>query len=521
VVLEGVIQEIDIATGAVTFEWHSLGSGAFPVTDSYIPLTSSPVDYFHLNSVAYDTDGKFLFSARHVSVVAKLDPSSGDVLWRMGGKRNQINFTDGDGGPSWAHDVRRRPDGTISVYDNGNSRNPPYSRGVAWAVDETNLTAHVAVKWRHNPDLFGAFTGSDRLLPNNDQLISWGNTGRTTEYALGQPVFEAQYSSGDWSYRVHREDWHATPARPPDMAVDRPTTTTATGYASWNGATEVGTWELWGGPDFQHLRRLSSAPRSGFETALPATVQGTDRLFQVRALDAGAQTIGQSATTPDAIQAKYQSLGGSASFLGSPTGGEQSIAGGLEQDYSQGSIYWSQSTGAHEVHGSIWGHYKALGGPSSILGFPTTDETGTPDGVGRFNHFAGPPGWGGSIYWTPSTGAHEVHGAIRAKWASLGWETSFLGYPTTDETRTPDGVGRFNHFSSKDGWGASIYWTPSTGAWSIHGAIRAKWASLGWERSCLGYPVSDEFAIPGGRQSNLQHGFITYSFSSRQANSSC
>ena len=61
----------------------------------------------------------------------------------------------------------------------------------------------------------------------------------------------------------------------------------------------------------------------------------------------------------------------------------------------------------------------------------------------------------------------------------------------------------------------SIYWTPSTGAWSIHGAIRAKWASLGWERSCLGYPVSDEFAILGGRQNNLQHGIITCSFSSR------
>jgi uncharacterized protein with LGFP repeats len=87
----------------------------------------------------------------------------------------------------------------------------------------------------------------------------------------------------------------------------------------------------------------------------------------------------------------------------------------------------------------------------------------------------------------------------------------------TDELGTPDGVGRFNHFANA----GSVYWTPSTGAWSIHGAIRAKWASMGWERSCLSYPVSDEFAISGGRQNNLRQGFITYSFISGVAGSSC
>ena len=180
-------------------------------------------------------------------------------------------------------------------------------------------------------------------------------------------------------------------------------------------------------------------------------------------------------------------------------------------------LFSSRSTGTHQVCGAILAKYQALGGPSGFLGYPVTDETGTPDGVGRFNHFSN----NGSIYWTPSTGAWSIHGAIRSKWASLGWERSFLGYPITDETGTPDGVGRFNHFSSTGGWGASVYWTPGTGAWSIHGAIRSKWASMGWERSCLGYPVSDEFGIPGGRQSNLQRGMITYSFSSGQAVSSC
>jgi uncharacterized protein with LGFP repeats len=251
----------------------------------------------------------------------------------------------------------------------------------------------------------------------------------------------------------------------------------------------VATWELWGGPDFQHLRKLGSAPRSGFETTVSAAVQSTDRVFQVHALDTSANLQGQSATTADAIQAKYAAFGGAASILGPPTGGEQPTAGGLEQDYAEGSIYWSPSTGAHEVHGSIWGHYKAFGGPSSPIGFPITDETGTPDGVGRYNHFQS-----GSIYWTPSTGPHEVQGAIHAKWAAAGWELGPLGYPTTDETTTADGIGRFNHFSK----GGAIYWTPSTGAHEVHGAIYAEWVATGLERGPLGYPLTDETRTPDG-----------------------
>ncbi len=108
------------------------------------------------------------------------------------------------------------------------------------------------------------------------------------------------------------------------------------------------------------------------------------------------------------------------------------------------TTYTSPATGSHQVCGAIRTKYLALGGPAGFLGYPVTNELPTPDGIGRFNHFAN----SGSIYWTPSTGAWSIHGAIRAKWASLGWERGVLGYPVTDETGTPDHVGRFNHFSS-------------------------------------------------------------------------
>ena len=94
-------------------------------------------------------------------------------------------------------------------------------------------------------------------------------------------------------------------------------------------------------------------------------------------------------------------------------------------------------------------------------------------------------------------------------WANTGrWAAPprSSDYPTTDELATPDTTGRYNHFAN----GGSIYWTPSTGGHEVHGAIRVKWAQLGWERGPLGYPTSDEYTIAGGRRSDFQHGSISW-----------
>lgn len=206
----------------------------------------------------------------------------------------------------------------------------------------------------------------------------------------------------------------------------------------------------------------------------------------------------------DPVNAYFAQLGGAASYLGQPTGAEYApTAGGLAQNYQGGSIYWSAATSAHAVHGLILAEYKSFGGPAGLLGYPTTDEHGTPDGVGRYNHFAG--SGGASIYWTPATGAHAIYGPARAKWAFLGWERSALGYPTVDEKVTPDHIGRYVHFVH-----GSIYWTPALSAHEVLGEIQARWASLGWERGRLGYPTSDEFSVTGGRRSNFQHGYIAW-----------
>lgn len=181
----------------------------------------------------------------------------------------------------------------------------------------------------------------------------------------------------------------------------------------------------------------------------------------------------------------------------------QTYSDGLNLAVSEpgGLAFWSAGgCGAGQTVGDIDAKYRALGGCASILGAPTTNEQPCPDGVGRYNHFEH-----GSIYWTPSLGAHEVHGLIHDKWASLGWETGTLGYPISDEVTTPDGIGRYNVFEE-----GSIYWTPSTGAHEVHGRIRDAWKTSGWEAGSLGYPTSDEYAVSGGRRSDFQHGSITW-----------
>lgn len=136
-----------------------------------------------------------------------------------------------------------------------------------------------------------------------------------------------------------------------------------------------------------------------------------------------------------------------------------------------------------------------------FLGKPVDQERTCSDEQGRYQHYEG-----GTIFWHPDTGAHEVHGCIRAKWEGLNWERGYLGYPLTDELSTPDGIGRYNHFQH-----GSIYWHPVTGAHEIHGAIRDEWSRRRWERSFLKYPKTDELTSPDGvRYNRFQGGYLVW-----------
>jgi uncharacterized protein with LGFP repeats len=169
-----------------------------------------------------------------------------------------------------------------------------------------------------------------------------------------------------------------------------------------------------------------------------------------------------------------------------------------------GASYWvtngTSCNSSPAAVGDIETKYIALGGCISFLGVPTMAQQTAPDGVGQYSVFAN-----GSIYASPTTGAHEVHGLIRDKWANVGWEAGVLGYPISDEAAASDGVGRISTFQH-----GAILWSPATGAFEVHGRIRDRYMMLGAEASQLGYPTSDEYAVSGGRRNDFQHGSITW-----------
>jgi Domain of unknown function (DUF1929)/Glyoxal oxidase N-terminus/LGFP repeat len=144
--------------------------------------------------------------------------------------------------------------------------------------------------------------------------------------------------------------------------------------------------------------------------------------------------------------------------------------------------------------------YATLGGTKSSLKQPRTPEQDTPDGVGRYREYLS-----GSIYWTPETGAHEIHGAIRLRWDALKDRERLLGYPVTDEIASPDGRGKHNDFQR-----GSIYHTDGTGPHEIYGPIWERWKELGRETSRLGYPKSkeQEHRLSGGRVQEFEGGRI-------------
>ena len=208
------------------------------------------------------------------------------------------------------------------------------------------------------------------------------------------------------------------------------------------------------------------------------------------------------------IDREYLRAGQEGGVYGYPVTWEKAtgVGYGMHQVFRGGEILWTPETGVHGVWGGIGERYHATGGVQGPLRYPTTDELPTFDGVGRFNHFSG--SGGGSIYWSPRTGAHEVYGGIHDRWAELRYEQGPLGYPTTGEGPTAGGRGRYNHFSGSGG--GSIYWSPGTGAHEVYGAIHDRWRELNYEQGPLGYPTTGEYSVPGGRQNDFEHGYIRW-----------
>jgi hypothetical protein len=286
-----VVQEIDVKSGALLFEWHALGS--IGLGESYRPAPRDPDkvhDPFHLNSIDLDADGNLVLSARHTNAIYKIDRDTGDVVWRLGGKRS--TFTTPRGATfKLQHDARVQPDGTLTLFDNVAEDLPARgrrSRGMALELDPEQRTASLIREFEHPDGILSPTQGSMQQLDGGGAFIGWGGVQPFfTEFDRdGQTVFDARFlAKGVETYRAYRMPWRATPtARPHAVATATGESTNV--HVSWNGATEVSRWRV----RPRGARRAVISARREFETTVH--VRGRPRRVVVDALDSSGAVLG-------------------------------------------------------------------------------------------------------------------------------------------------------------------------------------------------------------------------------------
>lgn len=309
-IYDGLLQEIDIATGELIFEWRA--SEHFPVNSTFKTFVGSGTnrdeafDYYHINSVDKDDQGNYIVSARHTHTVSCIDRNTGEILWTLGGKLNEFeDLSDSEGAAtsfSWQHDARWHGDNTLTLFDNAASSNidpSAVSRGMTIELDIHARTAALRAAYYHPQDMEAVSQGNVQLLSNGNVFVGWGHSAAFTEFDPdGTPLCNVHFGASAYftfgrvvSYRTLKGSWVGRPRTTPDVVVN------GNLYVSWNGATEVAAWQLdaWDGRG--DLAQMTYEPRgkfakTGFETEIPFPEDIGDKYFRVVALDSNGKEIG-------------------------------------------------------------------------------------------------------------------------------------------------------------------------------------------------------------------------------------
>ena len=296
---DGIVQEVDIRTGRVLFEWHSYPQVA--IGESYAPppkaeagAKAPPFDYFHVNSIEVEPNGNFLVSARNTHTVYEIDRKTKKVLWRLGGKKSDFKLGTGVKF-AWQHDARRQADGTITIFDNGAA--PPvekFSRVLVVRADTATKKATLVRSYHHPQRLLAPFEGNAQFLTNGDVVVGWGAQPYVSELSRsGALLFDAYFGDGKPpgedadSYRAYRFVWRGHP-------TDRPVVVVAgdAAYASWNGATDVARWQVLAGPAAGQLKPVQTVAKNGFET--PIRLKNSAAFYAVKAVSREGRVLGTS-----------------------------------------------------------------------------------------------------------------------------------------------------------------------------------------------------------------------------------
>ncbi len=289
-VIDSVFQEIDIKTGRVLFQWNSLDH--IGPEQSYTPRNqnqiigngeteNTPWDYFHINSIDKNANGDYIISARHTSGIYKISGKDGSVMWKLGGSQPTIRQTNYNF--SAQHDARFREENdtttVLSLFDNASNwyiNTSTISCGMIVAIDhETNSSTLIRSYNPPGPAPLSWSQGNMQILPNKNVVIGWGNIPAISEHLEdGTPVFAASVADANsMNYRWYKYNWTGVPADPPALRTYSPSPTSGTTFwMSWNGATEVDHWNIYGttstSDEFTHLAK---ADNLGFQTTYSTT----------------------------------------------------------------------------------------------------------------------------------------------------------------------------------------------------------------------------------------------------------
>lgn len=307
---DGTFQEMDIETGDVLFEWRASEHIGFDEANRGREGNGKdedhPWDFFHINSVDKDSKGNFLVSSRYMGSLTYINGTSGDVIWKIGGKDNR--FTDlSDGAATnmtWQHHARFHDnDKTITLFDNqsrGSGAPQLQSRGLYLDVDDENMTVSVRQSYWNSHPISSQSQGSMQVLEDGRVVLGYGHIPVFTEFAADGEILcdvhfgpLSRFRSGDiLSYRAFKRKWVGKPTTPPDIAIENNVT-----YVSWNGATEVATWVLEGADskdaEDEEFDFLAAVVKDGFETEIQLP-EDTHPYIRIAGLDADGSTLGHT-----------------------------------------------------------------------------------------------------------------------------------------------------------------------------------------------------------------------------------
>lgn len=269
----------------------------------------TPFDYFHINSVDKDENGRHLISSRYLNTVTCIE-STGEVCWTLGGKRNE--FADLSNGTAtsfkWQHPARWRGENTVSVFDNQAydraSADADRSRGMLIHVRPDEKTATLLQSFPNPRGILSLSQGSMQLLPSGNVLLGWGLAPGFTEYSsTGEVLCDAHFGAFamrnmGWvtSYRVFKAAWVGRPRTRPEIRLTFGKQKKKTAFVSWNGATQISFWRL-ESTEKQHAAEdnefvhVQTVPKKGFEGSLPLPAECSD-FVRVAALDSEHKVLG-------------------------------------------------------------------------------------------------------------------------------------------------------------------------------------------------------------------------------------